>query len=163
MYALKTLATAQADFRSYDRDNDGVANFWVRDVYGLFALCPRGGPATSELMIKLVEPSLASADAARPTPRDGEAAVEIAVGSYSPKNGYVFIAMTHDATGRPYDDGSGRNFGKYGFCAYPIDASDRHPTFIMDETLDVYRKDTRGAPVLRWPAHPEAEGWRRLD
>lgn len=160
---LKSIATAQADFRSNDRDNDGIQNYWVRDVYGLFALCPRGGARTPENMIRLVEPALACADSTRPEPWGGEVDVAAAVGAYSPKDGYLFIAMTHDATGAPYDSGSGRNWGQYAFCAYPVSHSVENPTFIMNESFVIFRKNTRGAPVLRWPADLTAEGWTKLD
>ena len=36
--SLKTLATAQADFRSNDRDANMVNDFWVADVRGLYSL-----------------------------------------------------------------------------------------------------------------------------
>src|SRR6185295_12735465 len=55
--SLKTLASAQTDFRANDRDQDGKANFWRADIAGLYALAPGEGPA-----IKLIELSLAAAD-----------------------------------------------------------------------------------------------------
>ena len=54
---LKTLASAQADFRANDRGNDGKNRFWRADVAGLYALAPGGGPA-----IQRIEGSLAMAD-----------------------------------------------------------------------------------------------------
>src|SRR6185369_6911110 len=84
--ALKTIASAQADFRANDRDGDGRNQFWRADIAGLYALAPGGGPA-----IRLIERSLALADA-RPVydlTRDGERA---------PKQGYWYRAI------RPADE-----------------------------------------------------------
>jgi hypothetical protein len=33
----------------------------------------------------------------------------------------------------------------------------------MDETITIFRKDTKGVPVLRFPADLRAEGWSKLD
>lgn len=55
---LKTISSAQADFRVNDRDGDGVNQFWRADIAGLYALAPGGGPA-----IRLIELSTAAADA----------------------------------------------------------------------------------------------------
>ncbi len=172
---LRTLATAQADFRHNDRDGDGLTNFWVRDVYGLFASCPRGAPVHPDHMLKLVDPSLAAADG-KPALNAEEVPASLAIGRFKPrrylKEGpgraylapYQIVVMTHDASGRPYDDGSGRNFHRYGFCMYPVGARrEEESTFIMSETIDVYKKLTRGNPVLRWPSDLAAEGWTRLD
>jgi hypothetical protein len=162
--SLKTLATAQADFRANDRDNDGIQNFWVRDVFGLFALCPLRGPVDPDHMIQLIEPSQACADATTPAAWGNEVDPARAIGAYAPKAGYVYRVMTHDASGRPYDDGTGRNPTRFALCHYPVgSAKERQQTFIMDESIMIWRKATNGVPVLRWPADLGAEGWTKLD
>src|SRR5471030_2911674 len=41
--SLKSLTSAQADFRANDRDGDGINQFWRADIAGLYALAPGGG------------------------------------------------------------------------------------------------------------------------
>ncbi len=159
--SLKTIATAEADFRSNDRDNDGAENYWVRDVYGLFALCPRGETVDASHMIKLVEPSLASADAGRPQGYAGLVAPVDAIGSYSPRAGYVYAMIPRDADGRPYDDGTGHGV-HFAVCSYPVSPSAGQHTFIMDDTITIWRKRVDG-PVQQWPRDLRAEGWERVD
>src|SRR3954469_2351933 len=55
--SLKSITSAQADFRANDRDGDGVNQFWRADIAGLYALAPGGGPA-----MRLIELSVAAAD-----------------------------------------------------------------------------------------------------
>src|SRR5688572_3806154 len=40
--SLKTLASAQADFRQNDRDGNKVQDFWTADVAGLYGVVPAG-------------------------------------------------------------------------------------------------------------------------
>ncbi|HUR38945.1 MAG TPA: hypothetical protein VM222_05605, partial [Planctomycetota bacterium] len=54
---LKSLTSAQADFRANDRDGDKLHQFWRADIAGLYALAPGGGPA-----IRLIELSTAAAE-----------------------------------------------------------------------------------------------------
>jgi len=144
-----------------------VANCWTRDIYGLYALCPRKSEPLTENMIKLVEPSLAAADGAyawgsEDLPYRDAVGVRDSIGARSPKASYAYIAMTHDEAGRPYDAGDGRHPSKYAFCAYPVHATPM-PTYIVNEGRTIWCKETRGARVTRWPADPAAEGWRKLD
>ena len=67
--SLKTLASAEADFRANDRDWNHVNDFWTADVRGLYTLTSAAVPGaspnnTSDPAIKLIELSVASADAA---------------------------------------------------------------------------------------------------
>src|SRR5213592_4255451 len=54
---LKTLTSAQADFRAGDRDANGVEDFWVKDVAGLYTT-----PGVDKQQIRLIELKLALAD-----------------------------------------------------------------------------------------------------
>jgi hypothetical protein len=88
--SLKTLATAQADFRSNDRDGNGVHDFWRKDAAGLYVLAPKGGEP-----IRLIEIGTALADDRIPD----EA---LALGPRTPKGGYWFRAIRHaDEKDRP--------------------------------------------------------------
>ncbi len=164
--SLKTLATAEADFRSNDRDNDRAQNFWTGNVYGMFALCPStngsaipsGTNVAPELMIKLVEPSLASADGNVTNTITGQVPVTASVGSLSPKASYVYRAFAQYAVGTGnanYAVTGGItlwlqnfNFGKYAFMAFPTSYGAGRQIFIMDETITIFRGDPGSAYTM---------------
>jgi outer membrane lipoprotein-sorting protein len=164
---LKTIATAQADFRANDRDNNKINDFWTGDVASLYTLVPDG----SKEAIKLIELSVAAADAA---PLDDGA--EIRKSSRpAPKAGYHFRAMTTDnssGTPEPYgmDTGGVKSRGKvynhsrFGVCAYPAEYGvGGTKTYIINEGNTIFVRDTEGEPVLEWPGDAELRDWSKLD
>ncbi len=166
--STKSIATAQADFRSNDRNNDRAQNFWTGDVYGLFALCPStnganvpaGADLAPERMIKLIEPALAECDGNVTGLVPGEVPVAAAVGSLSPKSSYVIRAFATFATGAgssPYGAnggigawGANYNFGKYAVMSFPVSYGAGHKIFIMDETLTMFRGDPGNAYTMNY-------------
>ncbi len=151
---LKTLSYAEADFRANDRDSNQVNDFWTGDVAGLYNVRPNGGTHTPE--IKLILLAIAEADA-RP--------LKPLVASPVPYHGYYFIALDEDgsmpdAKDRPYKKDTGgtppmgkvHNESKFGFCAYPAEygVTGRY-TFIINENNTIFRSDTTGKPVTRFP------------
>lgn len=169
--SLKTIATAQADFRSNDRDDNRVNDFWTGDLAGLYAIAPRGHA------IKLIEVSVALSD---PAPLEGG---KLACypdpitkhGEAGPKSGYHFRALREDLSTQPAStvyaqdtDGSGekcRNSSRFGAVAYPAEYGvDGTKTFIINEGNTMFWKDTGGEPVLDWPTDAEvAESWHKVD
>ena len=143
---LKTLASAEADFRANDRDDNKIQDFWTGDVRHLYTTTVGGHE------IRLIEFSTAQADASPG-----------GLGSPLPKSGYLFVAMQVDEEGKPYDQGKGRNPQRFAFCAYPANPSSGKRTFILDEENMVWAGINGGQPVLRWPTDPPAAGWRKLD
>lgn len=144
---LKTLATAEADFRANDRDGNRVADFWTGDVAGLWSILdPSGKP------LALIDRRIAEADAT-PVARIAPKPV--------PWNGYYFAVLRVDnSTGPPVPyqvdtDGSGRkvrNTSGFGFCAYPAEYGKTGKwTFIINENNTVFRLDTNGRPPTEWP------------
>jgi len=155
---LKTIPSAEADFRANDRDDNKVNDFWVGDVSRLYYLEVKRQP------LRLIERSVADADGAPKEPLQDARS----------KARFRFAAMKFDETGAPYDRGGGRNPEKYGFCAYPetyqakktwyqssVDLSQF--TFIVNEDNVIWKKDLGGAPAVKWPKDPPAEGWSKLD
>lgn len=155
--SLKTITSAEADFRSNDRDENLVNDYWVGDVSRLFFM------ETRKVPMKLIEWSVACADGAPKETLEYSA----------PKAGYRYMAMKTDESGAPYDQGGGRNTSKFAFCAYPDeykppawyrkDVDVTTFTFIVNEDLTMWRKDTGAQPVTTWPKDLLAEGWRKLD
>ncbi len=153
--SLKTLATAQADFRANDRDDDKVNNFWVKDVAGLYGI-ETGGEA-----IKLIDPGIAHAD------RTSGKGKYPSVKEESPKAGHHFAALKRYREGgksAAYDDGKGRNNSRFAFVAWPAQyPQGGRMTFIISEENTIFEKDTGGKPVEEYPEDPRKEGWKPLD
>jgi len=172
--SLKTIATAQADYRSNDRDNDRAQNFWAGDVRSLYWMCPSMEGTkpcqkpSEEQAIKLIEPSLAEADAA---PLNLIDLAKKPSSFPTPKSGYLFRTVRSYRTNKivPYSSGkdfvsTNKNFGKFAIVAFPADYGvTGTKTYFMDETITIFEKDTGGDPFLVAPAAPGAEGWKKID
>jgi prepilin-type N-terminal cleavage/methylation domain-containing protein len=93
--SLRTLTTASTDFRVNDREQNGVNDFWTKDVAGLYTLYPA---ATPNSPIRLIDVFIAAADA---TPGGGDALTAPRYGSRAitdhvnraPKSGHWFFAL----------------------------------------------------------------------
>jgi hypothetical protein len=145
---LKTICSAQADFRANDRDGDGVNQFWRADIAGLYAMTPGGGPA-----IRLIELSTALADA-RP-------AYDLsAYGPRAPRAGYWFRALRHA------DEKDLDAVHRFAAVAYPADypKSGRY-TFIVDENNTLFRADLgHGRGIEVFPTDEELQKqWAKFD
>jgi len=148
---LKTLATAEVDFRSNDRDGNGRNDFWRDDVAGLFSLVPRGWSHR----IRLIALSLAEADA-RPV-HD-----VTALRPRAPLRGYWFMAIRHADEVQP-DRGS-----RFAFCAFPDvygPEGGKRWTYVIDESGTVCRADLgHGRGVDVFPSEDELrQCWSRMD
>lgn len=141
---LRHLVTAEADFRLHDRDSNGINDYWTADISRLWG---HG---------HLIDLDLAHADShainpLTPTP--------------IPRSGYLFVAMETDGSTLPAeeyrqdtDKKSGRvhHLSKFGICAYPAGygVTGAH-TLIISEGNTIFKFDTGGKTMLRWP--PDSE------
>jgi len=145
---LKTLASAQADFRAGDRDANGVEDFWRKDVAGLYVT-----PGVNKLPIRLIELRLALADA-RPASDLG------AIGKQQPYAGYWIRAILHEG-----EDPAKPDPQRFAYVAYPVEypKHDRN-TYIIDENNTTYRNVLPpGTSVTVFPKDPGEAGWSKLD
>ncbi len=164
--SLKTLATAEADFRANDRDGNRVNDFWVGDVAGLYGMTPVSVKGNGDEMLKLIELSIAGADFA--PLEDGAAGGEYAgIERYAtpgPKAGYHFAVMEGNAQGKPYHAGTHRNEREFGFSAFPATRSSGKSTFILNEDNTIFKRPSDFSPVDGWPADDELRmSWSKLD
>lgn len=147
--SLKTISSAEADFRANDRDANGVNDFWTGDVSGLYSLKVGGRE------LQLIERAVAEADAGP---------IRTLCWPYRPKAGYFFVALEVDDSvqGSPesfyfQDTGGNRPMGdvhhlsKFGFCAYPKSKDTGKYSFIVNENNTLSRAKDVGR-VSRWPA-----------
>ena len=160
--SLKTLSTAEADFRANDRDWNHVNDFWTFNVSGLYtmtsaAVTGNAGNSTTDPSIKLIELSVASADSESGIAVPGtECAALSTFAVPSAKAGYWYIALTNDLSAAGVDqtykqDTSGQptmgtvhNTSKFGFLAYPDSQSSGKFVFIVNENNTIFRSATTG-------------------
>jgi hypothetical protein len=145
---LQLIRNAEESFKNSDSDANGVADYWTRDVAGLHSLKDRSGQA-----ILLLDPQTAAADP------DGAARYGLGV---APKNGYFFKMMVGDPDGEAYQKDDGKtNKTRFGVVAWPaVPGATGRFTFITNESGKIWKKDTQGKPVDRWPGKdPAKDGW----
>lgn len=156
---LKTIVSAQAEFRSLDWDRNGARDYWVADVSGLYTILAPG----RDQGLQLIEVTVAYADA-NPRPNWGGTSTA-PLGPLQSKAAYYYSALKfyEDEKGvsRPYDEGEGRHPSRFGFVAWPDPRwRGSNPTLIVSEKGTVYAKDLKGYGVDTFPHDPEARGWR---
>lgn len=147
---IKTILTAQADFRSNDRDGNGRDDYWRTDIAGLYGLrTPDGEP------IRLIEPSVALADAKPLT--DFQALGKWNPGPFQPKAGYYFRALKFEGETEPSPD-------RFAASSYPKDAASGAQMFIVSDAGVIWRKPVEGnSPPETFPLDPAKDGWTKLD
>jgi hypothetical protein len=142
--SLKTIATAQADFRANDRDGNQVNDFWRADIAGLYAL-KAGGTA-----IKLIELSVAAAD-------DRPVTDITSFAQRSPKAGYWYRALRYKDETEKLDP------NRYAACSFPASDHAGKYLFLVTQENTIYRKIFEGTPPDFCPDDPLKEGWEKLD
>jgi len=156
--SLKSIATAEADFRANDRDSNGIHDFWVGDVSGLYRY------AVNNREIKLIDKSIADADA---SPLKGQSLSALKHEQPLPKSGYLFAALpkyTDKEKTESYHSGTYRNTHHFGFAAYPAEyGKTGRLTLVVTESNTVWKKDLGGKPPEILPESPGKDDWEKMD
>lgn len=184
--SLKTMATAEIDFRSNDRDGNRINDFYTQDVAGLFVIqvgTASGGSVSygaSNVMIKLIDPSIAGADSATGTdftavdptvpPFYGYRRLNANIPTRGPKSGYWYYALESDASEGTVDDytqdtdGTGfacHHPSKFGFGCYPDSTGSGRSVFMINESATVIKfpinRSVRPSPSAFPPGLPLKE------
>ena len=154
--SLKTMATAEADFRSNDRDGNKISDYWTANVAGLYTMTSAAISGTAnDTPLKLIELSIAGAESdatAVTTTGTNENNPITTYATTSPKAGYWYWALISDnspGTAQPYQVdtggtpamGSVHNNSRFGFMAYP-DAfgSSGKLVFIINENNTMFKR-----------------------
>ena len=162
--SLKTLSSAEADFRANDRDWNHVNDFWTANIAGLYtmtssAVTGAAANSTTDPSIKLIELSVASADTDPLTPGAGGENISLSTFAVpSAKAGYWYMALLSDDTlagsaestykvdtGGTPNMASVHNTSKFGFLAFPDSQSAGKYVFIVNENNTIFRSATSGA------------------
>jgi hypothetical protein len=144
--SLKSLSSAEADFRANDRDGNGVKDFWRKDVAGFYA-----APGADGRPMKLIELSVACAD-------DRPVTDLSAFGIRSPKVGYWYRALRHEDEDPRHLDPQ-----RFAFAAIPV-LFPRHQkyVFIIDEENTMYRSaDPANFNIEVFPK--DLRNWSKMD
>jgi len=163
--SLKTISTAEADFRANDRDWNHVNDFWTYNMCGLYtmtsaAITGNAANTTTDPAIKLIELSMASADSEGSAATIAGCAEFAALSTFavpSAKAAYWYIALVTDEslsgtseatykldTGGTPSMGSTHNTSKFGFLAFPDTQSSGKYVFIVNENNTIFRSATSG-------------------
>jgi len=157
--SLKTITTAEADFRSNDRDGNRAMDFWTADVYALFGMIGVSGSntaapadsATASNHVKLLEPSLAGADGRTDQALYGNIEFGPAIVNGSPKAGYIYRALHNEVTGGAATtllndtDGAAQFYGlchdvdRFGFIAFPTSLNSGKLAFVVNEDNTIWK------------------------
>jgi prepilin-type N-terminal cleavage/methylation domain-containing protein len=156
--SLKTITSAEADFRANDRDKNKVNDFWTFDIKGLYSFESHvaANQAGTANMIKLIEISVAGADADS-TSVHGSCEPITNITTRSAKSGFWYEALTSDASADPADaiyqtntagtDEGGGNVtallyhtSKFGFLAHPDSSSAGKFCYIVNENNTIFRR-----------------------
>ena len=156
--SLKSIATAEADFRSSDREGNLINDFWTGDVAGLCIIRPTDGSAVVAADaiangIKLIEPSIAAAD--------GSATIGLALytteqtaanrpfTTYQGKAGFAYRSAVDDQVlpvgSFRFDTDATANYGachcmdRFAFLAYPATLSSGKLAFVLNAEGTMYK------------------------
>jgi len=161
--SLKTLTSAEADFRANDRDWNHVNDFWTGDVKGLYTMTSAAvsgnSNSTTDPAIKLIELSVASADSDPALITGGGENVALSTFAVpSAKAGYWYQALIIDNsmlgavestyktdTGGTPTMGTCHNTSKFGFIAFPDSQSAGKYVFVVNENNTIFRSATSGS------------------
>lgn len=178
---MRSLCTSEFDFRSNDRDNNRLQDFWTGDVSGLYRLTDASGN-----LMKLIELPVAQQDGLPLAPGTAGGLMSAFLPPLSNKAGYWVMALDQDLQPDPDADyklatdtamGPVHNMNRFGFLAYAeAYGTSGRAMFITNESGVVYRRDPGGEvivpatqpvqlqPALRiYPENPGASGWGKLD
>lgn len=157
--SLKTITTAEADFRSNDRDGNRTMDFWTADLFGLYGMIGITGSSTAvpkdseeaTAIIKLLEPSLAAADGRTDQSLYGNVDFGASIVNGRAKRGYVFRALHNEETGGTATtllndtDGAAQFYGschdsdRFGFIAFPTSLTSGRAIFVVNEDNTVWK------------------------
>jgi prepilin-type N-terminal cleavage/methylation domain-containing protein len=156
--SLKTLCSAETDFKSNDRDDNRVQDYWTRDVSGLYCLTSAAAPGNADAAIKLIDLSVAGADCNPAAATEAGANIRhiSQFTTQSPKAGYWYYhlygywqPMTGFWVGTTYRTNTGgatmgnvHHHSAFGFMAFPDQYKTSGRTiFIVNEENTILKRN----------------------
>ena len=168
--AMRDILNAQAKFNEKDLDGNGMPGFWTADVAGLYCLTTQ----QTTKPLELIGASIAAADAEPFGKRYEFKGIEYEkerIQKWEPYFGYKFRMMEKTRDGEAYAQDAEKSGVKakhpwaWAACAAPEKYNQTGVvTIIVNEKGILYKKDTKGKPVVKWPSEKELlEEWVRVE
>jgi prepilin-type N-terminal cleavage/methylation domain-containing protein len=157
--SLKTLCSAEADFKSNDRDDNKVQDYWTRDVSGLYCLTSAAIAGNTDPPIKLIDISMAGADCNPAAATEAGANIRhiSQFTNQSPKAGYWYWHLygywqpltSSSWVGTTYRTNTGgtamgnvHHHSAFGFMAFPDQyKSSGRTIFIVNEDSTLFKRN----------------------
>lgn len=143
---LSGIGSAEDQFKKDDSDGNGVNDYWVGDVRGLYVI--KRSAVVGAKVCSLIDAALANADGAvlAAYPAGVNTDLTGLPAARTPLNGYWFRIMTNrqDTTGAnvALNGGNGRNLSAYAHIAYPhLYAKTGKFVYFKDNEQTVYSTD----------------------
>jgi len=176
--SLKTITTAEADFRVNDKDGNRINDFWTSDVFALYGLIPITAGATTIAadssstagIVKLIEPSVAGADAAPNLGAYGNITVASSIIVGSPKAGFIYRTFVNEDSGGGAStllndtDGASSLYGsvhdrvRYAVMAAPLTLSDGRLLFIVNADNALWKYSLPAGYTVTYTAMSDTAG-----
>jgi type IV pilus assembly protein PilE len=155
--SLKTITSAEADFRANDRDGNRVNDFWTANVAGLYTMTSAMQAGNTDPAIKLIDIAIAAADSDGTVfPAGGENSLITTYTVVSTKASYWFTALISDLsssageadytinTGGTLDMGDVHNGSKFGMGAWPDSYNVGRYVYLVNENNSIFRRSLTG-------------------
>ena len=168
---LRTILSTESAWRQNDMDGDGIADFWVADVWGLYACADGAGNPTKAVDIAVGKSDVSPLNFSPPGPRPFHAVAPPP--APVAKSGYLVEALQFDEDGRPFAqdlNGDGKaceNPARFGFRVTPeVYGTTGVNTYIVNEEGVIYGRDLGWSAVgtpAAWPGKDPTtarEPWR---
>ena len=159
--SLKSVVTANHDFRSNDRDGNRIVDFWTGDVAGLSLIVPQNGTAapaslTYGAAIRLLDLSMAGADAAFGGGVRYASTMHVpvanAIVAFSPKASYWYARLVNEVSSAgsiAYQNdtdgatnalwGACHSNDRFGFVAFPGSFGSGRLAFIVSHEGVIFK------------------------
>jgi hypothetical protein len=177
--SIRTIVSAELDFRANDRDGNRVNDFWTGDVKGLYTMTSADEPGTliddttDDPPLGLIELSIACADAdGTLIPAGGENHPFDTISRPSDKSGYWYAVLSRDRsvsnpaessyktdTGGTPPMGKCHHLSKFGFVAFPDSVASGKYAFIVNESNACYRSALTSAVRTGTSVPPGMKGF----
>jgi hypothetical protein len=179
MVALRILISAEADFRTNDRDRNKVLDYWTADVKGLYTMTPATDLTAAEMRqdqppfpkdqpLRLIESSVAAADGDDTFyPAGGENLPLTLFEQSSSRAGYWYVVLLVDNSiqnplDRAYKTDTGgtppmgpvHNRTRFGFLAFPHGPGSGREFLRLNEKATVFRHEPKVIPAMGFKHAP---------
>ena len=158
MRCLSSIYDAEFIYRNEDVDFNGLNDFWVGGLRGLYAV-------SGEVIVPLIDDRIRYADFS-PIGNTDKADPSDYRTKTKPFSFYYFKAMKYNVRNEPYNKGNDKNEKEFAYIAIPIFGKKDWYVFIVNQDGHIYRRNDSKIytteyivrdELLKWPAENQIE------